>query len=136
MGLLFKNLRQKARNFAGKALSPAPLTMQPFMQGKIIEMLAPARTDHAEYAAGEIYSVPDAVADRFVREKVAKYIEVSLDEPSDDFDPETGSDSEKPWRETLRPGDIFQWQVILNLPHFEQPRINPRFQADSEDYGE
>src|SRR6266481_5738381 len=109
--------------------------MRLFMKSKIIEMLAPASTDQAEYAAGEIYSVPAAVADRFVSEKVAKYIEVSLDEPNDDVEPETGSDSEKPWRETLRPGDIFQWQITLTLPHFERPRINPRFQPDSDGSG-
>jgi hypothetical protein len=102
------------------------------MQRKIIEMLASAKTDQAEYAAGEIYSVPAAVADRFVQEKVAKYIEVSLDEPDEDDDEPPPEYSEKPWRETLRAGDIFQWQITLNLPHFDKPRIDPKFHPDAE----
>jgi hypothetical protein len=42
------------------------------MERKSIEMLAAAKTGPAEYAAGEINAGPVQIADRFVREKVAK----------------------------------------------------------------
>src|SRR5947209_6787717 len=108
------------------------------MQRKIIEMLAFAKTDQAEYAAGELYSVPAAIADRFVREKLAKYVEVSLDEDEEDEGaeapgPKNGARSSEPWPETVRPGDHFRWQISLALPHFEKPRINAKFHSD--DYG-
>src|SRR5436305_9911674 len=83
------------------------------MQRKIIEMLAFAKTDQAEYAAGELYSVPAAIADRFVREKLAKYVEVSLDEDEEDEGaeapgPKKGARSSEPWPKTIRPGDHFR----------------------------
>lgn len=107
------------------------------MERKIIEMLAFAKTDQAEYTPGEIYGVPAAIADRFVREKLAKYIEVSLDDDEEELaesKEKNKPSSQKPWRETVRPGDTFQWQITLNLSQFEKPRIDPKFQ--SEDYGD
>jgi hypothetical protein len=107
------------------------------MQRKIIEMLAFAKTDQAEYTAGEIYSVPENIADRFVREKLAKYLEVTLDdEDAEDEafdDSKTQSGPSKPWPETVRPGDIFQWQVTLKLPHFDKPRIHRKYRSDDYD---
>jgi hypothetical protein len=105
------------------------------MQRKIIEMLASTKTDQATYTAGEIYSVVADVADRLVREKLAKYIDVTLDEEEDEpAESESRPSSGKPWRETIQPGDIFQWQITLNLPHFDKPRIKPEFHPDETFY--
>src|SRR6266851_4717874 len=99
------------------------------MQRKIIEMLASAQTDQAQYSAGEIYAVPAAIAERFVREGVAKYFEVK-----DDDAPrrKPRARSQKPWRETVRPGDVFQWQITLTLTPFEKARIIPELQLDED----
>src|SRR4051794_19825677 len=94
------------------------------MKRKIIEMLAPADTDQAHYEAGETYAVPPAIAERFVRENVAKYVEVEVE---DDDEPRSTErpDSQKPWRETVRPGDVFRWQITLSLPAFDKAHIIP-----------
>jgi len=105
------------------------------MLRKIIEMLASAQTDHAQYNAGEIYAVPPAIAERFVRERVAKYVGVDDDDDEQDEprpEPGSRSGSQTPWRQTVRPGDTFRWQITLNLDPFEKARILPELQLDED----
>jgi hypothetical protein len=90
-------------------------------------MLASTKTDQATYDAGEAYSVVADVADRLVREKLAEYIDFSVEEEPE---PKARPRANKPWRETIEPGDIYRWQITLNLPHFDKPAIKPRFHPD------
>jgi hypothetical protein len=100
------------------------------MKRKIIEPLVPFTTGSgANYLVGEIYSIPEELADDLVKRGAARYVKVDR-EKKQKAPPPPGVDA--PWQETVRPGDSFEWQITLALPKLAKPSILRKFD-DPED---
>jgi hypothetical protein len=93
------------------------------MERRTVTMLVTVSTADGNFTAGGTYSLPTAIADELVDEKAARYVKNLLKQPKDVVDARR---TDETWRDTIRPGDAFPWQVTVNLPLFTRPHILAR----------
>jgi hypothetical protein len=94
-------------------------------QRKNIRMLVTVAVGESEYGAHGVYTVPAALADELVREKAARYSKPPLARRRT-ISAKAGR--RESWRETVRPGDAFVWQITVKLPRLERPHILTKYE--------
>src|SRR5687767_8127673 len=91
------------------------------MQRRTIRMLVSVATLEGDFAAYGTYSVPVDLADELVRARAARHVSVSARAKVPGARPHaTGA-----WRDSVRPGDAFPWQITLDLPVFTRASALP-----------
>jgi hypothetical protein len=98
------------------------------MEKVMIDLAVPVTVNGFTFEPG-VSLVSKERAEQFVRDGVAKYFKPPRERQKVVKKPAG------PWRETVREGDIYSWQISLKLPAFAKPYIRAKYSESDERIG-
>jgi hypothetical protein len=95
---------------------------------KVLQALKTFKMNGETIRRGDYFGAIASFAKEYVREGRARILSAAeLKDPK----PPAPSNPRGPWRDTVRPGDTFWWQISMKLPHLAKPYIRAKHNEQS-----